>query len=95
MKTPGPDHPVEIARAPRRMRARFENHVIADSAEALVLREAEAPPVVYFPRDDVERWTRPRSPSDARGTPCDPGPRRARPWPRSAKPPNLWTRTRS
>lgn len=53
MKIPGPDHPITIAAAPRRWRARFQGHVIADSAGALVLREANYPPVVYFPREDV------------------------------------------
>ena len=54
MKTPGPDHPISVAPAGRRMRARLGNHVIADSAGALVLQEASLAPVVYFPREDVE-----------------------------------------
>jgi uncharacterized protein (DUF427 family) len=53
MKTPGPDHPITISAANRRWRARYANHVIADSAEALILQEANYPPVVYFPREDV------------------------------------------
>lgn len=53
MKTPGPDHPITITPATTRWRAMFQNHVIADSDEALVLKEADYPPVVYFPRDDV------------------------------------------
>jgi uncharacterized protein (DUF427 family) len=53
MKTPGPDHPITIEAAAGRWRARFQGHVIADSAEALILREATYPPVVYFPRADV------------------------------------------
>lgn len=55
MKTPGPDHPITIERSPRRIRARMSDHVIlADTAEALVLREADYPPVVYFPREAVQ-----------------------------------------
>jgi len=53
MLQPGPDHPITIEPAARRWRARFAGHVIADSAEALILREANYPPRVYFPRADV------------------------------------------
>lgn len=53
MKIPGPDHPITITPATRSWRARFYGHVIADSANALVLKEATYPPVVYFPREDV------------------------------------------
>ena len=54
MKTPGPDHPITIEPAAHRWRARYAGHVIADSADAVILREATYPPRVYFPRDDVE-----------------------------------------
>jgi uncharacterized protein (DUF427 family) len=53
MLTPGPDHPITLETAKRRWRAAFEQHVIADSDDALILREADYPPVVYFPRRDV------------------------------------------
>lgn len=53
MKIPGPDHPITITPAVTRWRVRFENHVIADTADALVLQEASYAPVVYFPRADV------------------------------------------
>ena len=53
MKIPGPDHPITIAASVGRMRARFNGHVIADSARALTLKEAGYHPVIYFPRDDV------------------------------------------
>lgn len=53
MKTPGPDHPITIAPAAKRWRAKFAGQVIADSAGALILREANYPPRVYFPRADV------------------------------------------
>ena len=53
MMTPGPDHPITIEPAPNRWRAQFAGHVIADSDKALVLREADYPARVYFPREDV------------------------------------------
>ena len=54
MKIPGPDHPIPVAAAPERERARIHDHVVADSGEAVVLQEAAYAPVVYFPREDVE-----------------------------------------
>ena len=53
MKTPGPDHPITLEPAANRWRAQFAGHVIADSGEAIILREADYPPRVYFPRKDV------------------------------------------
>jgi uncharacterized protein (DUF427 family) len=54
MKIPGPDHPITITLADRRWQARFEGQVIANSTRALVLQEASYPPVIYFPREDVD-----------------------------------------
>ncbi|MCE3288298.1 MAG: nucleotidyltransferase protein [Caulobacter sp.] len=45
---------LKFAAASGRVRALFEGHEIADSANALILREGDYPPVVYFPREDVE-----------------------------------------
>jgi uncharacterized protein (DUF427 family) len=53
MKTPGPDHPITLTPAPSRWRARFADHVIADTNDAIILQEASYKPVVYFPREDV------------------------------------------
>jgi uncharacterized protein (DUF427 family) len=53
MKTPGPDHPITLTPATRRWRAVYSGHVIADSNDAIVLKEASYKPVVYFPRADV------------------------------------------
>lgn len=53
MKIPGPDHPITVTPAPSRWRAFYAGHVIADTADALILQEANYPPVVYFPREDV------------------------------------------
>lgn len=54
MQTPDQDHPIEIESAPRRMRVRYMHHIIADSDDVLVLREAELAPVFYFPTEDIE-----------------------------------------
>lgn len=53
MKTPGPDHPITCTPATKRWRVRYAGHVIADTDDALVLKEGGYPPVVYFPRGDV------------------------------------------
>ena len=53
MKVPGPDHPITIAATPKRIQVRYNGHVIADSERALTLAEANYPPVLYFPREDV------------------------------------------
>jgi len=54
MKIPGPDHPITLEPAGKRWLARFAGQVIADSTDAIVLREAAYPPRVYFPRADVD-----------------------------------------
>lgn len=53
MLKPGPDHPITISPASTRWRAFFAGHVLADSGDAIILKEADYPPVVYFPREDV------------------------------------------
>jgi len=53
MLKPGPDHPITLEPAKRRWRAYFNGHVIADTNDALILQEANYPPVIYFPRADV------------------------------------------
>jgi uncharacterized protein (DUF427 family) len=54
MKSPGPDHPIEIAPNPKRVRVLFAGRVVADTTRALTLREANYPPVQYVPREDVD-----------------------------------------
>ena len=54
MLKPGPDHPIDIVPSRQRMRAAYNGHVIADTDDALIVREANYPPVIYFPRADVE-----------------------------------------
>src|SRR4051794_26203688 len=67
MLKPGPDHPITIEPAAKRWRAFFAGHVIADSADALILKEADYPPRVYFPRADVSMEYMSRT---DRGTHC-------------------------
>jgi uncharacterized protein (DUF427 family) len=54
MKLPGPDHPITITRAPKRVRVTFAGEVIAETSDALVLQEASYPPVFYIPRADAQ-----------------------------------------
>jgi uncharacterized protein (DUF427 family) len=53
MQTPGSAHAITLEKGPQRWRAALNNHVIADTDDALILREGGLPPVVYFPREDV------------------------------------------
>jgi uncharacterized protein (DUF427 family) len=53
MKTPGPDHPIIIARNPNKVRVTLGGKVIAETTRALSLKEASYPPVQYIPREDV------------------------------------------
>lgn len=53
MKIPDESHPITISRAPNTVRVLFEGHEIADSDDVIVLREADYPPVYYFPREDT------------------------------------------
>jgi len=54
MKIPGPDHPITVTLNPKRVRALYQGHVIADSGHALSLKEAAYKAVAYFPREDVD-----------------------------------------
>ena len=54
VKIPGPEHPMTIERNPNRVVVRLGGRVIADTREALTLREARYPPVQYIPRSDVD-----------------------------------------
>lgn len=53
MKLPGPDHPISIAANPKRIRVSLDGVVIADSTNALTLKEANYPAVNYLPRKDA------------------------------------------
>ncbi|MFL9881509.1 DUF427 domain-containing protein [Paraburkholderia agricolaris] len=54
IKVPGPDHPITVEPAQARVVVTVVGRVIADTRNALVLREASYPPVYYIPRNDVE-----------------------------------------
>ena len=54
VKIPGPDHPITITRNDKRVVVTVAGRVVADTREALALREANYPPVQYIPRKDVD-----------------------------------------
>ena len=54
IKVPGPDHPISIQRNPGRVLVSVAGRVIADTRNALRLREAHYSPVQYIPREDVD-----------------------------------------
>ena len=54
MKVPGPDHPITIERSRSRVIISVAGRIIADTREALTLREATYPAVQYVPRKDVD-----------------------------------------
>ena len=53
MSNPLDENPANLEPARRRWRAQFAGHVIADTDDALILREPGNPLRVYFPRHDV------------------------------------------
>ena len=55
MKIPGPDHPITIASTPGRVRVSRDGTAVADTTQALTLKEASYPPVQYIPRTDANR----------------------------------------
>ena len=54
IKVPGPDHPISIQRNPAHVVVSAAGRVIADTGNALTLREADYPAVQYIPREDVD-----------------------------------------
>jgi uncharacterized protein (DUF427 family) len=54
VKNPGPDHPITIARHPKRVVVTFAGRILADTTDALVLHEAAYPSVLYIPRKDAD-----------------------------------------
>jgi uncharacterized protein (DUF427 family) len=54
IKIPGPDHPIAIERNPARVVVSVAGRVIAYTRDALTLREAHYPPVLYIPHKDVD-----------------------------------------
>jgi uncharacterized protein (DUF427 family) len=54
VRIPGPDHPISIEPNPRRIVVTVAGRVVADTHDALTLREADYPPVHYIPRKDID-----------------------------------------
>ncbi len=54
IKLPSPDHPISIERNHARVVVSVAGRVVADTRNALTLREAEYPPVQYIPGEDVD-----------------------------------------
>jgi uncharacterized protein (DUF427 family) len=67
VKIPGPDHPITIERHTGHVVVKLAGRTVADTREALTLREASYPPVQYIPRRDVDMTLLVRS---ARTTYC-------------------------
>ena len=53
IRQPSLEHPIDIGRAGRRVTVKVDGNVIAQTDDALELREAKYPPVLYIPRADV------------------------------------------
>jgi uncharacterized protein (DUF427 family) len=54
VKSPGPDHPITIEATQAHITVSVAGKVIADTHEALSLKEASYPAVIYIPRKDVD-----------------------------------------
>ncbi|WP_267358925.1 MULTISPECIES: DUF427 domain-containing protein [unclassified Methylobacterium] len=54
IKVPGPGHPIDITQNTNRVVVTVAGRVVADTRNALTLREASYSPVQYIPRKDVD-----------------------------------------
>jgi uncharacterized protein (DUF427 family) len=54
IKIPGPDHPITISPAEGKVRITVAGKIIAESKQALRLKERRYPPVYYLPRSDAD-----------------------------------------
>jgi uncharacterized protein (DUF427 family) len=54
IQLPGPDHPISIQRNPARVVVFVAGRAVADTRNALTLREADYAPVQYIPSKDVD-----------------------------------------
>jgi uncharacterized protein (DUF427 family) len=66
MHTPEPTHPIAIEPAEGPVRVHFAGRIVAESERALVLREADYPPVYYVPRADADMTLFARSEHETR-----------------------------
>jgi uncharacterized protein (DUF427 family) len=55
IKIPGPDHPITITPTKGRVTVVVSGKRVADTREALTLREAAYPAVQYIPRKDIDQ----------------------------------------
>jgi uncharacterized protein (DUF427 family) len=61
VKIPGADHPILIEANPSRVVIKIGGKTVADTTDALTLREASYPPAQYIPRRDVDMTALTRS----------------------------------
>ena len=54
IKIPGADHPIAVTPNPNRVVVTVGGKVVAETTDALTLREASYPAVQYIPRKDVD-----------------------------------------
>jgi uncharacterized protein (DUF427 family) len=54
MMVPGPDHPITIEPNPARVTVSIAGRTLADTRNALTVREGSYPPVQYIPLKDVD-----------------------------------------
>ncbi len=54
MSAPSHPHAITIEKNPNRVKVSFNGTVIADTTQALVLKEGPLPPANYIPRRDVQ-----------------------------------------
>ena len=54
VKVPGPDHPITLRTNAKRVVVKIGNQVLADTTQALTLKEANYAEVQYIPRRDVD-----------------------------------------
>lgn len=54
VKVPNADHPITVERSAARVRVLVSGVVVADSRNALALRESDYPVAYYIPRNDVD-----------------------------------------
>ena len=54
VKIPGPDHPITVTPHNKRVVVTVAGRTVADTREALMLREASYPGVLYIPRKDAD-----------------------------------------
>ncbi|ATI79935.1 hypothetical protein A6768_07860 [Sphingobium yanoikuyae] len=52
-KQPGPDHPITLEPTNSKVIVRIGSTIVAESSDALLLRETSHQPVFYIPRSDV------------------------------------------